>query len=86
MKYAISIVVLFAGLMIRNEDGLYHCFYCEYNTKKHSDMARHIESKHESSGGYDCQFCGIHTPTRNSLRVHIGRKHRDLLNSQNGNC
>ena len=48
-------------------------------------MTRHIESKHESSGGYNCEYCGAHTPTRNSLRVHIGRKHRDLLNIQNVN-
>lgn len=68
-------------------DGFYHCYYCdcEYKTKKHSDMTRHIESKHESSGGYNCEYCGSHTPTRNSLRVHIGRKHRDLLNIQNVN-
>jgi len=73
------------GNLTRNEvDGFYHCYYCdcEYKTKKHSDMTRHIESKHESSGGYNCEYCGTHTPTRNSLRVHIGRKHRDLLNHQ----
>jgi len=79
-----AIANFIAGHLRRSEeDGFYHCYYCEYKTKKHSDMARHIEAKHESSGGYNCEYCGIHTPTRNSLRVHIGRKHKDLLVNQN---
>ena len=60
-------------------DGLYYCEYnCDYKTAKHSDMRRHIESKHEVSEGYSCSICGFHTPTSNSLRMHISRKHKQV--------
>jgi len=61
------------GTLLRSElDGLYHCEYnCDYKTAKHSDMLRHVESKHVISAGYSCTYCGFHTPTSNSLRMHV---------------
>lgn len=62
--------------MNRKPDG-WVCLTCGFLSKKKSNCASHVESKHILSGGFSCLFCGLFCANRKSLRNHTDRHHKD---------
>ena len=62
--------------MAKRMDG-WACLTCGFLSKKKSNCASHVESKHVLSGGFSCPFCALFCPNRKSLRNHTDRHHKD---------
>jgi len=62
--------------MAKKPDG-WLCLTCGFLSKKKSNCASHVESKHILSQGFSCSFCGLFCPNRKSLRNHTDRHHKD---------
>jgi len=61
--------------MSRRREG-WECLNCGFLSKKKSNCASHVESKHILSGGFSCPYCALFCPNRKSLRNHTDRHHK----------
>eukprot|EP00092_Neocalanus_flemingeri_P003532 GFUD01003788.1.p1 GENE.GFUD01003788.1~~GFUD01003788.1.p1 ORF type:complete len:106 (+),score=10.87 GFUD01003788.1:71-388(+) len=62
--------------MAKKADG-WVCMTCGFLSKKKSNCASHVESKHVLSEGFSCPYCALFCPNRKSLRNHTDRHHKD---------
>ena len=63
------------GYMSRNEDSLWQCNECYYQSRNKDHVRHHVESKHVSVQ-YNCQYCDNACPTKYALNMHIRRHHK----------
>ena len=68
--------ILVDSRMFKNNEGLWQCTECGYNSKKISHVQNHVEAKHVSTSGFSCPICHKHCPTRHALMNHKSRYHK----------
>jgi len=61
-----------------NGDKLWCCSYCDFQTKKSTNIQDHIEAKHVSSR-IQCNLCSADFTTSSYLKKHIKKVHTNLL-------
>ena len=59
-----------------NDDKVFRCSLCEYETRKKFNLQEHIDSLHEGIK-YPCAFCGHMSSTSNNLKKHVARVHSE---------
>ena len=50
------------------------CAVCAYKSKDHSNMRRHVKTKHMEHT-FKCQTCGVTMSQRGQLKTHYMNKH-----------
>ena len=58
---------------IKQPDGLFHCSYCQYTSKKTNTLSMHIRQKHIVTGWentFDCQLCNKQFRFRSGFHQH----------------
>ena len=62
--------------MYITESNEWCCSICGKQSKRKTDITRHIESLHvENHPGYSCELCGVVKKSRNALRQHKSVSH-----------
>lgn len=64
--------------MTNNGEKLWCCSYCDFKTKKSTNIKDHIEAKHVSSR-IQCNLCSADFTTSSYLKKHIKKAHTNLL-------
>lgn len=59
-----------------NDDKVFRCSLCEYETRNKFNLQEHIDSLHEGIK-YPCAFCGHMSSTSNNLKKHVARVHSE---------
>ena len=60
--------------LYKNENGVYICLKCDYNSLQKGHLKEHVE-KHIEGLKYSCNFCGKTSRSSQSLRGHLRKYH-----------
>ena len=55
---------------VKTGDGKFSCTLCDYITRDKYNIRRHLDGKHDLTGGYRCEKCFKQLNTKQSLSQH----------------